>query len=177
MLESSELTVTGVVVGSFYLTETVSTTTGQTWTADDLTGSYTSTNSRARRPRRRRATVTTEGIASYIETATDDSSTQETGNSITGAYTQTLSGGTITNDADTGSNAVGSFSVTETSNESYSDAIQTGNSISGDYTLSKSVAGTYSVMEENDESVNTLSETGSISYIDSDSGEHAVGGV
>lgn len=106
--------------------------------------------------------------ASYTETITDNSTTVETGNSISGTYTSTASDTTTTTDTDVYSNSSGTVTVTEWSSQT-TTTTTTGNNISTAYTTVTNTAGQSYTMTETGSDF-TLTETGSLSSNSTGSG-------
>lgn len=106
--------------------------------------------------------------ASYTETITDNSTTIETGNSISGTYTSTASDTTTTTDTDVYSNSSGTVTVTEWSSQT-TTTTTTGNNISTAYTTVTNTAGQSYTMTETGSDF-TLTETGSLSSNSTGSG-------
>jgi hypothetical protein len=108
-----------------------------------------------RRPAQTRGPTLSSQKSTLTETGSLASTTSETGNTITGSYTQNASDTMTTADIDVYSNAADSVTVTENSSQT-SATVQTGNSITSVYTtVTNSFGQSYSMTETSSDFVLT----------------------
>jgi len=83
----------------------------------------------------------------YTEVMTDTSSGTESGDSVTGSFTQTTTAGSTTSTLqDSGSDGGGAYSVVESDTGTYT-ASNTGNSVTGSYSETKTSSDSYTMTE------------------------------
>jgi len=158
---------------NFTLTKSATDSSAQTVTANDFTGSYSSSVSDSNTTTNQESNTNSASNATFTETITDISNTHDNGNSLTGSDTTTTTGTTTSTDSDNYSDSAGLVSVTESSSETHTTT-DTANTISGDDTITGSASNSYSMTET--ASTFTLTVTGSLTETNHETG-NAVDGT
>ncbi len=125
---------------------------------DDVSGGYSGTFATTTTTTVQESSTHTGSSDAYTEVMTDTSSGPESGDSVTGSFTQSTSGGsTISTLQDSGNDAGGAYTVAEQDTGDYSST-KTGDSVSGTYTTTRTATDNYSMTETC--SSYTVTETG-----------------